>query len=204
MNKKSLLFILIILFAHIFMYSNEVVYVQPLSKESILCAELKLDTLYITLESDKSYYYKHDNVICFQLSENKKEIIFQVYDDRFNSKYPLYHLNGNDGTISNLGFINTNWLASSNFDYIMTDTIIPEDRMLEIEIKSLPSMEVVFRIPWKSQQHNFLENFAVDGKGFYYLFSLTKKDNYDFQVTAKGYKKDYGSGYVNIKERTFI
>ena len=204
MSKKFIFAILLIIFDNLIIYSIDSVSLKPLPKDVVLNAQVIMENLYVTIENDKSYYYKHDNVICYQLSANKREILFQVYDERFSPKYPIYLLSGNNGTVINLGLINTNWLATSNLSHIISDCIVPEDRMLEIEIKTIPAMENVFRIPWKTQQQNFLDYFGVDGIGFYYHFSLSDSNDYDFKVTAKGYKKDYGCGYINIGERTFV
>lgn len=200
MNKKYIICILFcILFASI--NANEFKTLKPLSEDEYLMPEIEAHHLIIktSKEVDKTYF-ENENVIRFQISEDKKKILFQIYDERFRPNFKIYILNSNDGAIKELGNLNTNWMADSGFRYLLTNSINTQNRMLELIVLDLETFTKLHTFSWLSQQKNFEENFAIDGKGFNYYFTISNDKNYDFIIYARGYDKQYGYAYLNAAE----
>ena len=90
MNKKYIICILFcILFASI--NANEFQTLKPLSEDEYLMPEIEAHHLIIktSKEVDQTYFEK-ENVVRFQISEDKKKILFQIYDERFRPNFKLY------------------------------------------------------------------------------------------------------------------
>lgn len=155
MNKKYIICILFcILFASI--NANEFQTLKPLSEDEYLMPEIEAHHLIIktSKEVDKTYF-ENENVIRFQISEDKKKILFQIYDERFRPNFKIYILNSNDGAIKELGNLNTNWMADSGFRYLLTNSINTQNRMLELIVLDLETFTKLHTFSWLSQQKKF-------------------------------------------------
>ena len=200
MNKRIIFFAIFI-----FQLSINAYCLPALNKGETLNATLEIDKLIVTIENKTDLiYFEKSNVLNFQISKDKRKILFQIYDDRFVPKAKLYLIDGNTGIEKELGLITTNWLADSNFRYLITEIFDSETEMTAILVKSIPEFLDIKKIIWLSLKQAFIENFAHDGTGFEYYFTLAENQDYEFVIYARGYHIQYGYGYLNLDNMEFL
>lgn len=203
---KKIIYVVLLIILTVKLYSKE--NITPLEEGDYFSCSYNYQNnslnIYQVNNDEKKIYHSVqgiDHDYDYQISEDKKRIVYFITYNEFPSKAYVYLIDGNIGEIKEVALVNKGARTDRKLKYLITDRVVPEDSMIEPCIIDLSTREEIYIIQWESQK-NIQDKYGID---FGYMFYRSLDKDYDFNIYSireGGYLCGFAS--FNVKTKKFI